>query len=141
MPRLSQNERDRAIGMLAAGTNVAQVARRFGCTRNTVYNLVRRYNRTGNIIDNPRSGRPKATTPRQDRMITLTHLRQRFQPATVTARRFHVTGHTTRNRLPSNQRKIRARCPYKEPILCRRHRQARIAVVLSAFKMASNGLG
>lgn len=126
MPRLRQNERDRAVGMLAAGTPVTRVARLFGCSRATIHNLGRRYNQTGDTVDAPRSGRPKATTPRQDRMITLTHLRNRFQPATVTARQFHVSGQTIRNRLRSNRRKIRARRPYKRPILLRRHRDARL---------------
>ena len=126
MPRLRQNERDRAVGMLAAGTTVTRVARLFGCSRATIHNLGRRYNQTGDTVDAPRSGRPKATTPRQDRMITLTHLRNRFQPATVTARQFHVSGQTIRNRLRRNRRKIRARRPYRGPILLRRHRDARL---------------
>ena len=126
MPRLRQNERDRAVGMLAAGTTVTRVARLFGCSRATIHNLGRRYNQTGDTVDAPRSGRPKATTPKQDRMITLTHLRNRFQPATVTARQFHVSGQTIRNRLRHNRRKIRARRPYRGPILLRRHRDARL---------------
>ena len=126
MPRLRQNERDRAVGMLAAGTTVTPVARLFGCSRATIHNLGRRYNQAGDTVDAPRSGRPKATTPRQDRMITLTHLRNRFQPATVTARQFHVSGQTIRNRLRRNRRKIRARRPYRGPILLRRHRDARL---------------
>ena len=112
--------------MLAAGTTVTRVARLFGCCRATIHNLGRRYNQTGDTADAPRSGRPKATTPRQDRMITLTHLCNRFQPATVTARQFHVSGQTIRNRLRSNRRKIRARRPYRGPILPRRHRDARL---------------
>ena len=42
----------------------------------TIHNLIRQYNQTGNTIDTPRSGQPKATMPRQDRIITHT-----FTPA------------------------------------------------------------
>lgn len=126
MPCIRQNERDRAFGMLAAGTTVTRVARLFGCSRATIHNLWRRYNQTGDTVDAPRSGRPKATTPRQDRMITLTHLRNQFQPATVTARQFHVYDKTIRNQLRSSRHKIRARRTYKGPILRRSHRDARL---------------
>ena len=39
-------------------------------------------------------------------MIALMHLCKRFQPATVTARQFHISGQTIRNLLRSNQLKI-----------------------------------
>ena len=41
-----------------------------------------RYVHTGTVRDRQRSGRPQATTTRTDRFIMLTHLSQRFLPAT-----------------------------------------------------------
>ena len=73
-----------------------------------------------------RSGGPKVTTPREDRLITQSQLRQRFQPATITTRRFNVSSQMIRNRLRSNGRAIHARRPYKGPVLLRRHRHARL---------------
>jgi hypothetical protein len=71
-------------------------------------------------------GRPWVTTQRDDRLIVLTHLLDRFRPATLTAAAFNVTAQTIRNRLRSQQRPIRARHPHTGGILTLRHRQARI---------------
>ena len=80
MARLSQVQRERAVGMLLAGRSIAEVARTFACTRPTIYMLQRRLRQTGTTSDRPRSGRPKVTTTREDRMIRLAHLRNRFLP-------------------------------------------------------------
>lgn len=63
--------------------------------------------------------------------MILSHLRDRFLPATTTARHTrgthgrHVSTQTVRNRLRDVG--IRCRRPRKVPILTRRHRQARLA--------------
>ena len=86
-----------------AGTPECDVALRFGVYRNTISSLWRRFQTTGNGSDRPRSGRPRVTSQRRDQYIRVTHLRNRFQTASVTARtipglrRIHPT--TVRNRL------------------------------------------
>jgi transposase len=67
MPRLSEAERNRAIGMLQAGVSAVDVSRKFNCSRNTVLELVRFFRLTGDVHDRPRSGRPRATSQRDDR--------------------------------------------------------------------------
>ena len=126
MPRLSEDQRNQAIGMLLAGRAVTNVARQFHCSRQTIHSLLNRYNASGIVRDRPRSGRTRATTLRTDRVITLTHLRNRFLPATVTARRYGVHAQTIINRLRQNQFPIRARRPYTGQILTARHRAARL---------------
>lgn len=85
MPRLSPLERGHAIGMLQAAVPVQAIAHHFNCTLATVYALRRRYAITDAVEDRPRSGRPRLTTRRQDRFIPLSHLRDRFRPASRTA--------------------------------------------------------
>ncbi len=85
MPRLSQVERDQAIGMLTAGMTQAEVARRLGCHCCTIARLRQRYRQTGVTRDRPRSGQPRVTTVAQDRRIRTMHLRNRLRPATMTA--------------------------------------------------------
>ena len=71
----------------------------------TIERLVRRLRKTGRVADQPRSGRPRVTSQRQDRAIRLAHLRNRHLTATETAvdtvgshnRRIHPK--TVRNRL------------------------------------------
>lgn len=49
MSRLSEAERNQAIGMLLGGTSVVDVSRTFNYSRNTVHELVRRYRLTGDL--------------------------------------------------------------------------------------------
>ena len=63
-----------------------QVARAFGVHFSTIYRLTDRFLQNNNDVDRPRSGRPRVTSQRQDRNIVRTHMRDRFLPATTTAR-------------------------------------------------------
>ncbi|VDI34416.1 Hypothetical predicted protein [Mytilus galloprovincialis] len=62
MPRLRQNERERAIGMLAVGITQVQVAYHFNVSRMTIVRLKTRLRDTGTTHDRSRSGRPSETT-------------------------------------------------------------------------------
>ena len=85
MPRLSNAERNQAVGMLQAGQSKRQVARHFHCSPSTVSRLWQRYLETDSVDDRPRPGREKVTTPEQDQYIVTQHLRDRFRTATQTA--------------------------------------------------------
>ena len=61
MPRLDENQRLRAIGMIQARQVQNVVARHFGCHRNTILSLWRRFRQSGNTRDRRRSGRPRGT--------------------------------------------------------------------------------
>ena len=78
--------------------------------RKTIHKLIKRYVQTGTVRDRQRPGRPSTTTAGMDSFITLTHLRQRFYPATVTAGRYGLSIQTIRNRLRENNSSIRVRC-------------------------------
>ena len=125
MPRLREEERLQALIELASGVNVSDVARQFNCHRNTIINLQQRYLETSSIKDRPRSGRPRVTSIRTDRYITLTHLRQRFKTATSTAHELGVARQTILNRLRKNVNPLRPRRSYVGQILTRRHRNLR----------------
>lgn len=130
MPRLSEAERNRAVGMVQAGMHQNEVANRFGVSRLTISRLMSRLMATGSTNDRPRSGRPRETTARQDRQIRLGHLRNRFIPATVTANRivgrrnYRISAQTVRNRL--REAGLRSRRPVVGPMLTQRHRTARL---------------
>lgn len=127
MPRLSNIERERAIGMLNTGTSVTDVARAMGCSRRTIHDLRTRLQHTGTTADRPRSGRPRVTTQAEDRQIVLRHLRNRFVTATSTRNelfRGRITAQTIRNRLRTAG--LHARRPYRGPILTQLHRRQRL---------------
>ena len=131
MPRLSEVERGQAIAMLVQGQGQQQVAAHFGVHIRTIERLVQRLRVTGRVNDRPRSGRPRVTTPRQDRFMTLSHLRNRHLTASETANNTlgshnrHIHPDTVRNRLRDNG--LRARRPYVGLPLTPVRRQRRLA--------------
>ena len=125
MPRLNNDGRNQAIGMLNAGTSATVVSRHFGCTRTTIKRLRRRFRVTRNIADRPRSGRPCVTNAAYDCYIVLQHLRNRRLTAAATRRQYGIHPQTVRNRLKQNVQPIITYQPYFGQILTRRHRRAR----------------
>ena len=85
MPRIPNNLRERATGMLDAGISTEHVARHVGCCSRAIRNIRIRFRTTGSTNDLPRRGRPRVTTCGQDRFIMNTHLRNRFQTAMANA--------------------------------------------------------
>ena len=85
MPRLTDPQRNQAIGMLRS-MSVNEVAQFFNCHRTTISKLKSREQRTGSVKDMPRTGRPRVTSAADDRLIQTTHLRNRFKTASSTAR-------------------------------------------------------
>ena len=125
MPRLNQNQRIQALTMLARG-NVSKVNRAFGCHRNTIIRLCQRFQQTGGVADLRRPGRPRVTNHRTDRFNALTHLRQRFQTATSSARQHGISKQTVLHRLMQARQPIRPRRPYVGQVLTARHWAARL---------------
>jgi len=128
MPRLSREERSRAIGQLQAGVPVRRVALLFNVSRTTVYYWQQRFQANTGVADLQRSGRPRVTTPGEDRHIQTAHLRDRFRTASTTARTFPgqnpISRHTVRRRL--NEHGIFARRPLQRTLLRPHHRLARL---------------
>lgn len=121
MPRLTSEERQRALGMLQAGLSYRDVSRRMRCHHCTISRLRQRATATGSASDRPRPGRQRATDAAQDRHIRLQHLRDRFRTAVQTARvtpgrhNNRVSASTIRRRLHGSN--LRACRPYRGSIL------------------------
>lgn len=110
-----------------------QVARRLGVHKNTVGSLMRKWRQTGSVEDRHRRPKPRVTTIRQDRLIVLSHLRDRKKTATETARATlgrhgrPISRYTVRRRLKAaNGGSIRAHRPFRGLILTLRHRRQRL---------------
>ena len=86
MPRLTNAERERAVGRLEAGQSGSAVARTLRCSRQTIHNLRTRVQQTGAVANCLRPGHPLVTSRREDRQIRLRHLRNRFETAAFTSR-------------------------------------------------------
>ena len=100
MRRLQREERQRAVGMLENGAKQRVVAQRFNVSQSVISRLWAPYRQTQNVDDRPRSGRPRATTQAQDRLIRTFTLRNRQIASHLQdTAGVRVTGQTIRNRL------------------------------------------
>ncbi|GFU88551.1 transposable element Tcb1 transposase [Trichonephila clavipes] len=81
--------RGRIIGKLEEGRSVTSVAAEFGMSHSIVSQLWRQFQTTGTAIRGFSSGRPRGTTPADDRYIVLQARRNRRQTAE------EITRHTT----------------------------------------------
>ncbi|GFW03824.1 HTH_Tnp_Tc3_2 domain-containing protein [Trichonephila clavipes] len=86
--------RGRNIGNLKEGRSVTSVAAKFGIAHSIVSRLWRRFQTTGTANRGFSSGRPRGTTPADDRYIVLQARRNRRQTAGEIAR--HTTQATGR---------------------------------------------
>ncbi|GFU28784.1 transposable element Tc3 transposase [Trichonephila clavipes] len=86
--------RGRIIGNLEEGRSVTSVAAEFGIAHSIVSRLWRQFQTTGTAIRGFSSGRPRGTTPADDRYIVLQARRNRWQTAGEIAR--HTTQATGR---------------------------------------------
>ena len=129
MPRLSNNDRNQALGMLQlrAGTSTREVVRLFNCHQSTVVRLRQRFQTTNNVSDRPRPGQPRVTTDHQDRNIQLQHLHNRFKTAASTARETPGRHNPPISSATVRENGLRARRPFRGPLLTPQHRQQRLA--------------
>ncbi|GFX10272.1 transposable element Tcb1 transposase [Trichonephila clavipes] len=86
--------RGRIIGKLEEGRSVTSVAAEFGIAHSIVSRLWRQFQTTGTAIRGLSSGRPRGTTPADDRYIVLQGRRNRRHTAGEIAR--HTTQATGR---------------------------------------------
>ncbi|GFY21192.1 transposable element Tc1 transposase [Trichonephila clavipes] len=86
--------RGRIIGKLDEGRSMTSVAAEFGIAHSIVSRLWRQFQTTGTAIRGFSSGRPRGTTPADDRYIVLQARRNRRQTAGEIAR--HTTQATGR---------------------------------------------
>ncbi|GFU56282.1 transposable element Tcb2 transposase [Trichonephila clavipes] len=95
--------RGRIIGKLEEGRSVTSVAAEFGIAHSIVSRLWRQFQTTGTAIRGFSSGRPRGTTPADDRYIVLQARRNRQQTAGEIAR--HTTQVTGRPISPHRRRR------------------------------------
>ncbi len=132
MPRrvLSNLERARAIGQIEAGVPQKKVAANFGVSQGAISKLKAKFRQTGEVKDRPRSGRPKKTTPQEDRFITQVALTNRRLSSRVLQARFlgrfgrRISDQTVRNRL--RRANLKARKPPKKRGMTALNRLARL---------------
>ncbi|VDI19065.1 Hypothetical predicted protein, partial [Mytilus galloprovincialis] len=66
--KLSIAEHWQVVGM--ASLSCRRIAVHFGVNHTVIMRLVQRYRQTWSVEDRPRAGRPRKTTPREDRNLS-----------------------------------------------------------------------
>ena len=129
--RLSDTDRGRAIAWLQDGVGLREIGRRQGVHHAIIQRLRDCFNATGSTAERRRTGRPRATSIRQDRFLVLSALRQRTATANNLRGQLRATANvvisdqTVRNRL--REVNLRARRPAVRPVLTPAHRVAHLA--------------
>jgi transposase len=125
--KLTILERWQAVGMHNGGFSHRRVADHFRAIHSIIVRLMQRFRQTGNVTDRPRAGKPRKTTPREDRLISRRARQRPFSTAGALRGNLAFGGHistlTVIRRL--HHQGMRARRPIKRPQLTLRHRHAR----------------
>ena len=87
MPRLHQNDRERAAGMVQAEMTRQAVGNHFNVSIITISRLMIRLRQTGRMNNRPCNGRPRITSQRKNRHLRIIHLRNPMIMAGDTAHR------------------------------------------------------
>ena len=109
--------------------SVRDVARHFQRHASKISRLLNRFQHTGNVADRSRSGRPRKTTPREDRFPTTSSRRNRFLSSRKLSRLLRnstgtiVCDRTVRNRL--HAARLKTCRPYVGIPLTLRHHETR----------------
>ena len=106
-PGMTFEQCERAIGLLSAGMSARDIAWHFQRHKSTISQLLNRFQQTGNVADRPRSGRPRKTSPREERFLMTSSRGNRFLSRNATGTR--VCDRTVRNRLQAAR--LKACCP------------------------------
>lgn len=130
MARLDRDDTVRAVTMHQEDRSTRYIANRLGVHFSTVARALKRFRETGGYSRRPGSGRPRVTTPQDDRYIRLQTLRNRqitgndLNNLLAGVRNLHVSVSTVTRRVRDSG--LRARRPMVGPLLTREHRRARL---------------
>lgn len=94
-------QRSRIVALFEEGKSERWIARELGLSRCTVHRWVVRWQDDGHVNDEPRKGRPRATTAQQDEKLFATLQKQPFIDARALQRELELecSDQTVRNRL------------------------------------------
>jgi transposase len=125
--KLTIPERWQAVGMHNGGLSHIRVADHFRVNHAIIVRLMQRFRQTGYVTDRPRAGRPRKTTPIEDRLISRRARQRPFSRAGALRGNLAFGDHISTRRVIRrlHHQGMRARRPIKRPQLTLCHRHAR----------------
>lgn len=128
---LSMDDRVKVVVLHDEGYSSRQIAAKVGCNQSTVLRIIKKKEKTGEIKDKQRTGRPRNSTKRQDRVLKRTCMGNRKLTSPQLLREWqekcsvHVSSSTVRRRcLQFGLRGCKAR---RKPLLTEEQRKKRLA--------------
>ncbi|KAK7092267.1 hypothetical protein V1264_008043 [Littorina saxatilis] len=103
--KLNEFERGRAVAWFQDGVPKREVARRLHVSISVIVRLIQPFTATGRVQERRRPGRPKKTTPREDRLIERLALQTKTASSSIIRRQrrvatnINISQQTIRNRL------------------------------------------
>lgn len=79
--QLSKEKRQSIISLRQEGQSIREISRTLNVSSSAVAKTIKRFDETGSHEDRPRKGRPRVTSPAEDRFIRATSIRNRILPA------------------------------------------------------------
>ena len=118
------------VGAFNAGASRVDIARQHGITRGEVSRLIRKWHETGTVCDRPRSGRPRKSTRREDRLLLRMARQNRFLSANHLRNTWQQHLGVRVSREMVNKRLLaggyKSRRPRRQPKLTRAHKAAHL---------------
>ena len=99
MPRLTDSQRNQALGMHIAGWSARKISNHFDCSPSSIVRLLQRSNETGTVNVKNGCGRKKKTADHDDNAIVQQFHENPFTPTRYIANNFNVSQQTVRRRL------------------------------------------
>lgn len=114
----------------AEGLSIRDIESHTGVRKSTVADIINRCKAGKSVADSPRSGRPKVTTPRQDKMIIRKSVAAPRKTAVDIQQEIHdemnlsISRKTVARRLHAAG--LNGRVPVKKPLISKKNRAARL---------------
>ena len=125
MPQLSDQQRQNVLVLYDSGFSNRKVADIVGCSEGTIRKTLKRLKESGCVSDKPKSGRPRKTSERQDRLLVRNSLRNGFMTAPQLQQEVGLTDtvmtRTVRNRLM--EQNLFARVAQRKPMVTGQNRR------------------
>ena len=134
--RISEAQRWQIISMHTTRMSFKAIERQMGYHYTVVSWLVRKHTQTNNVIDLPRSNRPRVTSDRDDRALQRLVRQMPFATSPVLKQHWlpnrRLSTKTVRNRLKSAG--LKSRRVIKRPLLADQHRRSCLAWCLASHE-------
>ena len=93
--QVSDEEKNNSLSLHKDNLSLSEISRATGKSRSVVQRIISRFKQSGYVKAMPKTGRPRKTTVREDRMMVRQSLQDRFKTAAEISREMGKTSDGT----------------------------------------------